>query len=188
MPMRYSQDELYHYGVPGMKWGHRKSVYDINAAYYNNRARRLDRRAQKNRLMASMNKRAADVAPKLIAKANRVNVNYYTKKANKLTAKADKRRAIAERNTQASKQKKAAKAAKIKQKMESKSAKAASSSKQAVSGKAIAQRMLAKNFEINERFYKDRNPDLAIRNRDAKIEALNRAKKYQMKANARKQR
>ena len=29
----HSADELYHYGVPGMRWGHRKSVRDAYKEY-----------------------------------------------------------------------------------------------------------------------------------------------------------
>ena len=52
-------NELYHYGIPGMRWGHRKSVYDVNANYYNKRADKLSKAANRNRTMASMNEAAS---------------------------------------------------------------------------------------------------------------------------------
>lgn len=68
--------ELYHYGVPGMKWGHRKSYVD----YYNARANRYAQRAQYNQGMANLNSQYA----------NRRSAARYTKAANRLTAKANK--------------------------------------------------------------------------------------------------
>lgn len=102
-------DELYHYGVPGMRWGHRKSVYDINANYYNRRADKLTKKANVSRTMASMNKHAASQGKGLISKANSINANYYNKKANKLETRANKNRTMASMNEAASKQRKAAK-------------------------------------------------------------------------------
>ena len=102
--MEYN-NELYHYGVKGMRWGHRKNVYDVNAAYYNKRAKKLDAKAQRNRAMASMNRDAANRSSGLISKANSINANYYQKKADKLAAKANKNRTMATLNEQASKRK-----------------------------------------------------------------------------------
>ena len=163
-------------------------MYDINAAYYNKRARKLDARAQRNKTMASMNRAAAKVSPGLIRKANEINANHYQKRADKLTAKADKNRAMAIMNAQASKQKGEAKAAKAGAKLAKKSVKQMSTSKQAFSGKAAAQRLLAKTFEINEKVYSKSNSTLASMNRNAKDQALNRAEQYQKEANARKRR
>lgn len=181
-------NELYHYGVPGMKWGHRKNVYDVNAAYYNKRARKLDARAQRNRTMGSMNRDAANRSSGLISKANNINANYYQKRADKLTAKADRNRTMATLNAQASKRKGEVKAAKVAAKLSKKSVKQMSTSKQAFSGKATAQRLLAKTFEINEKAYSKSNPTLASMNRAARDQALNRAEQYQNEANAKKRR
>ena len=106
-----NSNELYHYGVKGMRWGHRKNVYDVNAAYYNKRAAKLDARAKRSSQMASMNRAVVKNAPGMISKVNQINANYYQNKANKLTAKADKSRAMAELNSQASKQKNSSKSA-----------------------------------------------------------------------------
>ena len=77
-------DELMHYGVPGMRWGHRKNVYDINANYYNKRADKLTKAANRNRTMAGMNAHAANQGNGVISKVNRINANYYNKRADKL--------------------------------------------------------------------------------------------------------
>lgn len=99
-----NSNELYHYGVKGMKWGVRKrNVYDVNAAYYNKRAAKLDAKARRNNQMASMNRAVVKNAPGIISKVNQINANYYQKKADKLTAKADKNRTMADLNSQASK-------------------------------------------------------------------------------------
>lgn len=183
-----SENELMHYGIPGMKWGRRKNVYDINAAYYNKRAKKLNARAQKNRTMASMNRYAANRSSGLISKANNINANYYQKRAGNLAAKADRNGTMAALNAQASKRKGEVAAAKISAKLNNKSVKQVSTSKQAFSGKATAQRLLAKTFEINEKVYSKSNPTLSSMNRDAKEQALSRAKQYQKEANAKKKR
>ena len=103
--------ELYHYGVKGMKWGHRKNIYDINANYYNKRAKKLESRAQVSRTMGSMNRYAANRSSGLISKANTINANYYQKRADKLTAKANRNRLMAQMNMQASMEKGKRKAA-----------------------------------------------------------------------------
>ena len=107
-------NELYHYGVKGMKWGHRKNVYDVNASYYNKRAKKLDAAARRNKQMAGMQRAAANSgnANGLLSKGNQINANYYQKRADKLTAKADKSRTMAKLNAQASKNKVQAAAAK----------------------------------------------------------------------------
>ena len=81
--------ELKHYGVKGMKWGKRRAVY------YNKRADRLDRRANTNRVMGSMNAHAAKNSSGLISKANRINASYYQKRAGALAAKAKQNRVMA---------------------------------------------------------------------------------------------
>ena len=184
-----ASNELYHYGVPGMKWGKRKNVYDINAAYYNKRAGKLERRAQVQRTMGSMQRAAqATTSNRLANKAFDINANYYEKRAAKLSAKADRNRTMATLNAQASARKGEAKAARANAKLAKKSAKQMASSKQAFSGKAAAQRLLAKTLEINEKTYSKSNPTLASMNRAAKDQALKRAEQYQNEANAKKRR
>ena len=82
--------ELRHYGVKGMRWGHRK------AQRYENRARRLDRRANTNRVMGSIQRATqAETKNALARKAFDINANYYEKRAKKLSDKADRTRAMA---------------------------------------------------------------------------------------------
>jgi hypothetical protein len=138
--------------------------------------------------MGSMNRDAASRSSGLISKANTINANFYQKRADKLTAKANKNRTMAIMNAQASKQRGEAKIAKASAKLAKKSVKQMSTSKQAFSGKAAAQRMLAKTFEINEKVYSKSNPTLASMNRDARNQALSRAEQYQNEANAKKRR
>lgn len=151
--------ELYHHGIKGMKWGRRRyqnkdgsltpagekrynNVYDINAAYYNKKANKLDAKAKRNSTMANLNKKAAERGSGLISKVNAFNANYYQKKADKLTSKANRNRTMAELNTQASKRLGEEKAAKAYKKLSEKSVKQVSASKQASSGKAAVQRLL----------------------------------------------
>ena len=97
------KDYLAHYGVKGMRWGHRKNLYDVNASYYNRRAGKLESKAKRNRLYAGMN-RAAAKRGSVFAPAERINADYYSKRAAKLSSKADKNRAMARMNEAASKQ------------------------------------------------------------------------------------
>lgn len=180
--------ELKHYGVKGMKWGKRKNVYDINAAYYNKRAAKLDRRAQVQRTMGSMQRAASKSSSGLLSKATAINANYYEKRAEKLTAKANKNRTMATLNAQASKRKGEAAVAKANAKLAKKSVKQMANTKAAFSGKAAVQRMLAKTFELNEKVYAKSNPTLSSMNQDARKQALARAEQYQNEANARRRR
>jgi len=180
--------ELKHYGVKGMKWGKRKNVYDINAAYYNKRAAKLERRANTNRVMGSMQRAASKSSSGLLSKATAINANYYEKRAAKLTAKANKNRFVATLNSEASKQKREAATAKALSKVSKKSVKQMADTKTAFSGKAAVQRMMAKTFELNEKVYAKSNPTLASMNQDARKQALARAEQYQNEANARKRR
>lgn len=90
-------DELYHYGVPGMRWGHRKGptslagtghralagVYGINQRFYNRTG---------NKTLASMNAAARNQQLKKAAasdraKASKAKTKNGAKIANKLAAK-----------------------------------------------------------------------------------------------------
>ena len=137
--------ELQHYGVKGMKWGKRKNVYDINAAYYNKHAKKLDARANRNRVMASMNKAAADSGSGLISKVNRINANYYQKRADKLTARADKNRTMATLNAQASKRKGEAAISRSMKKVGNQKVANAARTNQYLSGMRAAQALLDGN-------------------------------------------
>ena len=85
----YDNNELYHYGVPGMRWGHRKAqpfsakatghriaakLYDVNARTY----------AKSNRTLSSMNKAARTTQLKKAAAAQQAaNAKSAVKKAKK---------------------------------------------------------------------------------------------------------
>ena len=154
-----TENELIHFGVKGMKWGVRcyqkkdgsltsagkkryGNVYDVNAAYYNKRAKKLDAKAKRNSTMASLNKKAAERGSGIISKVNALNAKYYQKKADKLTSRAIRNKTMAALNEQASMRLGEARAAKAYKKMSGKSAKQTSASKQAASGKTVVQRML----------------------------------------------
>lgn len=136
--------ELKHYGVKGMKWGKRKNVYDINAAYYNKRAAKLERRVQRNNLMAGIQRANAATSKGLIKKASTINANYYEKRAAKLTAKANKNRFVATLNSEASKQRREAATAKALAKASKKTVSQMTGTRTALSGKAALDEMLKK--------------------------------------------
>ena len=150
------KDELYHYGVKGMKWGHRKNIYDVNANYYSNRASKLSARANRNRTMASMNKAAARQGNGLISKANSLNAKYYDNRANKLQKRADVNRTMASMNEAASKQRQEAKTAQTPEQIAAKRKKALKVGA-AVAGTALA---AYGAYKLNK-FIKDENVKIA---------------------------
>lgn len=68
----YSQDELYHYGVPGMKWGHRKAQKYVSKA-------RTARESAKEWKEIGANKAAKLMAKGKTAKADKVALKYKLK-------------------------------------------------------------------------------------------------------------
>lgn len=163
------KDELYHYGVKGMKWGHRKNIYDVNANYYNNRASKLTAKANRNRTMASMNKAAAGQSKGLISKANNLNANYYNKRADKLQAKANRNKTMASMNEAASKQRQEAKAAQTPEQIAAKRKKALKVGA-AVAGTALA---AYGAYKLNK-FVKDENAKLmSNKGHEAALKYLN---------------
>lgn len=58
-------DELYHYGIPGMKWGHRKAVSGYRQALSN--AKTAYQINKKKRLIASIQKLAKYMRKKQMA-------------------------------------------------------------------------------------------------------------------------
>lgn len=152
------ENELVHYGIKGMRWGvrrfqnadgtltaagkKRKNIYDINAAYYDKRAKKLDAKASRNATMARLNKTAAERGNGLVSKVNALNAKYYQKRADKLTLRANRNRTMASLNTQASLRLGEERAAKIRKKMSGERLAQVSASKQASSGKSEVQRLL----------------------------------------------
>lgn len=150
--------ELQHYGIKGMRWGvrrfqnpdgtltsagkKRRNIYDINAEYYEKKAKKLDARAKRNSTMARLNKTASEKGTGLISKVNALNANYYQKKADKLASRAIRNRTMASLNSQASKRLGEERAARAYKKMSGESIRKASESKHTSSGKSVVQRLL----------------------------------------------
>ena len=88
-------NELYHYGVKGMKWGHRKNVYDINASYYQKRADKLSARADRNRTMARMNENASKQRNAAKAANREARANETNNKPEKKKLTSNKKKEIA---------------------------------------------------------------------------------------------
>lgn len=143
----YSTNELYHYGVPGMKWGVHKALasnYGVNARYYSKRAAKSIDKAGRARAMANANRRAAGNSRSPIAAANRLNAKYYSNRANKMQARADRQTVMAKLNqaAQAGQNQKANKALAIKNSPEHQ-AKVVKVKKAAKIGAAVAGTALA---------------------------------------------
>ena len=79
--------ELYHYGVPGMKWGVRKSVRE---AYNRSRANSYTKTARYNKFKARKSKISADVSRKRMDKFNQKIADLFDARCNKLDKKAQK--------------------------------------------------------------------------------------------------
>lgn len=82
-------DELYHFGVPGMRWGHRKNP----AHYYAKRVKKLNRLDKKYRKMNLKSKKMDYKSAKLEYKGSEralVKSAKYKDKASKLARKAEK--------------------------------------------------------------------------------------------------
>lgn len=100
-------DELMHYGVPGMKWGRRKAIR------YEKKSRKIEQRANRARVMGSMQRSAqAQSKSALGQKVHNVNASYYEKRANRLTSKANRVGTTLERKQAISDAKSAYKSAK----------------------------------------------------------------------------
>lgn len=110
--------ELYHYGVPGMRWGVRRARYkqsrnarlEIKALNYDKKAAKLTKKAEKahaeldlessNRKAtkaAKLDKKAASVAKKAAKSDNDFKQAYLERKSEKLKYKAAKARTVANR-------------------------------------------------------------------------------------------
>lgn len=160
----YYPDYLMHYGVKGMKWGHRRAqafsvkatghralakVYDINAKTYK----------KSNKALSSMNATAR---------------TQQLKKAEQAQAAADAKKAARVNKSErgkASVNKALSKNTKV---------------KDAVSFKAAGHKALAKVFEINEKTYKKSNKSLSSMNAAAKEDHLAKARQAQADANKRR--
>lgn len=84
---------LIHHGIKGQQWGVRRfqtksgSLTKAGEKRYNNEMSKANR----NRVMASMNEHAAKTGKnKIIKKMNQINANYYNKQANKHENKANR--------------------------------------------------------------------------------------------------
>lgn len=111
-----------HHGIKGQKWGVRRyqnedggltpegrkrygDVYSHREEKYTNKANRLQKRVNKNRLMSSLNRHYSEHGPKLLSGVYKVNEKYYNKKAEKISKKVDKAKSNAAENRKRANQK-----------------------------------------------------------------------------------
>lgn len=156
-------DELYHYGVPGMRWGHRKGpvslagtghramagVYGINQRFYNRTG---------NKTLASMNANARNQALKKAAAADAAKVH---KKAVSNGSKISKKNA--EKNANISyKDTLKGKSAKLGAKAVGKSFKVneAVERKKASAASKVGLKKLSQTYTNNADYYKQTSKDL----------------------------
>ena len=176
----YYPDYLMHYGVKGMKWGHRKSqaVVDARSAY---KQARKDYNKSFNK---AYNRSIAAYSP--VKKHRQANEDRWVDAVNKAgalkeakasykQAKKDDRQARKAERGQAKADKVLAKNTKV---------------KDAVSFKAAGHKAYAKMFEINENYYSKRSSShakqMASMNRTAKNQELKKAEEAQRAANAKR--